>query len=963
MSIAQRIFLSFLLVGCLALAASAAVVINELFYDPSGTDTQKEFIELYNNGTADVDLTGWQIQWGGTTYAYGTYAFPAGTIIRGQDYLLLGGDSTAVMFGVVPDIIIPNPGFNFQNGGTETDAVRINDLLGYHDTCLYDWPNTYNLEGDRSNPADSLECNPDVNSGHSLSRITLGFDTNYATDWEDLAAPTPTRSQFVPAAARPISDLRANDSLGVPVLLDSLVTIAGIITCAAQLGPSGPAYMYDNTGAVAVYDNTVVSSGIAIGDSVRVTGWVGFFSGLTEVVDEPSSGTPDVQFTIISTGHAVTPIVVTPTYLAEVNEAKLVRINNAQFVGSGLFVANLVHYAYVGPDTFAVYIDAQTNIPGTSIPLGTCDLVGVIGQYDTASPYFEGYQLIPRSTSDIIYLGAIGPSISQTQAIPYLPDQNQPVVINSRIYDDVQVTLAEVFYNPGTIWNTLQLFDDGLHNDGAANDSIYGNTIPGFPGGTTVNFYIHAQDNAGNDTYDPANAPTTTFYYQHHDYSVITPISELRMNDSLGVPTHLNELVTIQGYVTATAQFGASGPAYMQSTPAGGAGIGVFDPVIATAGWQIGDQVKVTGWVGFYSGLTQLVDDPNNANYNPVIQILTTGNILTETWITDLDNIGEQQEGLFVVVKGVRFTATGNFAGNTNYWITCGADSAAVRVDADVNLVGTAIPTGPVNVLGIMSQFDSSSPYTSGYQLLPRFTTDIVMPEQLVTCVPLSPPIIIPATGGSFQYQADVYNNGASTVTTNLWMPLELPSGSYYQILLTPMTLTLSPGAHIMRIKTQNVPSYAPAGLYSFRIAIGTFASGVITAQDAFSFTKSATDQSGNLVKDWGGEWLADWIAVSNDQTPQVTVEILPRDYSLEQNYPNPFNPRTTIRFGLPEAQRVKLEVFNLNGQALATLVDGYREAGYHEAIFDAGSLSSGVYLVRLTAGDFTQMHKMMLVK
>lgn len=182
--------------------------------------------------------------------------------------------------------------------------MRVFDLLNYHDTCLYDSPNTNNLAGDAADPALPTELCPDVVSGHSLSRIAVGVDNNLATDWEDLVAPTPTRSQFVGTPITPLAAIRANDSLGVPVLLDSLVTITGIVTCAAQLGTSGPAYIYDNTGAVAIYDNTVPTSGIAIGDSIRATGWVGFFAGLTEMVDEPLSGSPDVQFTIISSGHS-----------------------------------------------------------------------------------------------------------------------------------------------------------------------------------------------------------------------------------------------------------------------------------------------------------------------------------------------------------------------------------------------------------------------------------------------------------------------------------------------------------------------------------------------------------------------------------------------------------------------------------------------------------------------------------
>jgi len=960
MSIARKIF-TLLLICAVAGAAGAAVKINELFYDPTGTDTGKEFLELYNNGTADVDLTGWQVQWGGTTYAYGTWSFPAGTIVHAEDYLLVGGDSTLIQFGVAPDLIAP---FTFQNGGNETDAVRIIDAaLDYRDTCPYDWPNTYALIGDWGIPADSLECTIDVLSGHSLSRVTVGVDNNLATDWADLATPTPMAQQWSPGGpVNNIADIRPNDSTGFPLYLDSLVTIAGIITCGNQLGTSGPAYMHDNTGAIAVFDNTVNTSGIAVGDSVRVTGWVGFFAGLTEIVDEPFTGVPDVQFTILSGGHTVTPSVVSPSYLTETHEAELIRINNVDFVLSGLFTGNLVHLAVVGTDTFAVYIDAQTNIPGTSIPLGTCDLVGVIGQYDNVSPYFEGYQLIPRSTSDIIYLGAAGPSISQTSANPYLPDLNQPVIINTKIYDDVAVTLAEVLYNPGGAgWSTLQLFDDGLHNDGAAGDSIYGNTIPGQATAMTVNFYIHAQDGASNNTFDPAAAPTTTYYYQHHDYSVITPLSDVHANDSLGVPVMNNQLVTVIGYVTAKAEYGTSGPAYIQSLTTGGYGVGVFDPVIATNSWQIGDQVKVTGWVGFYNGVTEIVDAPNNGNYNPIIQILSTGNVLTPSAINDLDLVGEDDEGLLVSLIGVRFIATGNFVGNTNYWVVNGADTAQVRIDIDTNIPGSPIPTGPVNVAGIMSQFDSSSPYTTGYQHLPRFLTDISVPAQYVTAVPVAPPIIIPATGGTFDYQVDVYNTAGSSTTVQVWLPVELPSGSTYQILTTPLTLTLPTGAHIVRVKTQNVPANAPAGVYSFRIAMGTFPS-TITAQDGFAFTKSATGD-GEPVNNWESNFLTgDW-SVTDPNAPQVSVELLPMEYSLDQNYPNPFNPATTIRFGLPEAQHVKLEIYNLSGQKVATLMDGQRAAGYHEVSFDATGLSSGIYVYRLAAGDFVQMHKLILLK
>lgn len=97
--------------------------------------------------------------------------------------------------------------------------------------------------------------------------------------------------------------------------------------------------------------------------------------------------------------------------------------------------------------------------------------------------------------------------------------------------------------------------------------------------------------------------------------------------------------------------------------------------------------------------------------------------------------------------------------------------------------------------------------------------------------------------------------------------------------------------------------------------------------------------------------------------TNSEPVVDLPNTFRLEQNYPNPFNPVTQIEFSLPETANVTLEVFNIQGQRVATLVDGNREAGVHTVSFDAVNLASGVYLYRIQAGDFTKVNKMMLVK
>ncbi len=94
-----------------------------------------------------------------------------------------------------------------------------------------------------------------------------------------------------------------------------------------------------------------------------------------------------------------------------------------------------------------------------------------------------------------------------------------------------------------------------------------------------------------------------------------------------------------------------------------------------------------------------------------------------------------------------------------------------------------------------------------------------------------------------------------------------------------------------------------------------------------------------------------------------VEVEVIPNDYELSQNYPNPFNPSTTIRFSLPQATQIKINLFNMLGEQMATLAEGMYESGYHKVTFNASSLPSGTYIYRLESSDFVSVKKMILLK
>jgi len=128
-----------------------------------------------------------------------------------------------------------------------------------------------------------------------------------------------------------------------------------------------------------------------------------------------------------------------------------------------------------------------------------------------------------------------------------------------------------------------------------------------------------------------------------------------------------------------------------------------------------------------------------------------------------------------------------------------------------------------------------------------------------------------------------------------------------------------------------------------------------------------------NGVAKWDGK---NWSTISSSRNAAKSIELsassfivaergeqIPTEFELLQNYPNPFNPTTLIRFGLPQDAGVKLEILNLAGRHVVTLLNARQAAGYHDVEFNAGDLASGAYFYRLTAGNFSAMKKLMLVR
>ncbi|MDZ7797849.1 MAG: T9SS type A sorting domain-containing protein [Candidatus Marinimicrobia bacterium] len=105
--------------------------------------------------------------------------------------------------------------------------------------------------------------------------------------------------------------------------------------------------------------------------------------------------------------------------------------------------------------------------------------------------------------------------------------------------------------------------------------------------------------------------------------------------------------------------------------------------------------------------------------------------------------------------------------------------------------------------------------------------------------------------------------------------------------------------------------------------------------------------------------YYSDWT-----YTPGVAVsDVIPSEFELSQNYPNPFNPVTIIAYKLPENAGVQMNVYDMSGRKVRTLVNEYANAGSYEVHFDASDLPSGVYFYRLSAGNYSTVRKMVLMK
>jgi outer membrane protein assembly factor BamB len=226
-----------------------------------------------------------------------------------------------------------------------------------------------------------------------------------------------------------------------------------------------------------------------------------------------------------------------------------------------------------------------------------------------------------------------------------------------------------------------------------------------------------------------------------------------------------------------------------------------------------------------------------------------------------------------------------------------------------------------------------------------------IEPPVAIEIIPDDPPVRVPR-GESFGFTGTVINNTEELQRVDLWTMAFDFNGRSHGPFKTFNNVAISPHETLTGHLSQRVRNAAPLGNYVYVAYCGEYPSEVIDSS-CFDFEIIA----GGVAEGDGG-----WLLTGSFDKAHLAASI-PSEFGLGRNYPNPFNARTTISYQLPIRSHVNLEVYNLLGEKVATLVDSRRQSGCRSVTWDGSEFSSGIYFYRLSAGDYTETRRMILVK
>jgi 2',3'-cyclic-nucleotide 2'-phosphodiesterase (5'-nucleotidase family)/DNA/RNA endonuclease YhcR with UshA esterase domain len=662
------------------------------------------------------------------------------------------------------------------------------------------------------------------------------------------------------------------DSLGVRVRVSG--TVYGVNQYSSSSTPIGIQFvMMDATGGTMLrkagttfgLDSLNANGRLAEGDSVEVYGILEQFNGLTQI-------NCDTVIRLATSRPLRNPVTVTA--LGESTENELVRLNNLSIVSGTWPAAGVSSNINVtnGTTTFQMRIIAATDIDGTPAPTGPFDLVGLGGQFDGSNPFTSGYQIFPRRLSDILPVVVQNPTASFTRGDTVLANATTSVTIPIQVLNPsstAQVLKVRVSATPGAVYGTtFETFPAPVGDSitlnlapNAASASIscllYNLVAPGRT--DTISFDLFA-----------ASAGMTIGTVNRSMVRVFAPairtltIAQIRGNDNGGLPDSLGVYARTTGIVMGFNKR-PGGLEFTIFDPASNRGLGLFRATNVTPSYNVreGDLIRVIGSVAHFNGLAQINLDSlvllDSNQTLPAVEVVTALNEYTESRLVRINNL--------TLVNPSQWPVPGTGGSGRTVQVTNGTATYDLRIDNDVNLYGTAAPVGPFDLVGLGGQFAPSPPHTTGYQLLPRYSQDLIQVSygQITGTLTYNNTANTPMTNSTVRVlnAQNAVVRSAATNASGAFTLDSVPHGSY-----TLSGSTNKPWGGVTATDALGVTRHVTGVLPLAGLRVGAAdvnGSATVTSSDALLVNRRF---SGSITSFSVGNWISENPAVAVSNTP-----------------------------------------------------------------------------------------------
>lgn len=817
------------------------------------------------------------------------------------------------------------------------------------------------------------------------------------------AVSTSASSSYLAGVTR-IFMVRQNDGNGVNIYNGYAARVTGIVTAETGIFSTTARdfQIQDGTRGINVFINNTSLPAVARGDSIVVEGTIAQFNGKLEIT------TPNLNYSTVSSGLYVGPMSVTVSQMSESLEGTLVRIEGATktsgtWPGTGSN-ATLYISDNGGVDTTGLFIDRDTDIDGTPEPFYPATFTGIASQFDNASPFTGGYQIVPRDLNDI--LGNQPPAPAEL----LLPVDQAVITVSDSSTGNLEF-LWTTSADPEDLPVTYTLWVDSSSSYGASalsfvtgnggQDTSYTLTLAdintyiaglGVARGGAIDLYWRVVSSDGPNFMASAsyglevNRELTDF--APADFHLLAPSNGIRLVSSPASQDTVwfvwNASVDPEGQpVTYYVEFDTS----------------------MTFGLGVGEALPDTAFGGDLLGLDYFLSDLGVAPGDSIVLYwrVTASDEFHQTISLDTYTIVAVRDisagtfMSFMVGSSVIPPAVSNGFGFGSMALS--SDSTTLYYDVWVNYLdgdittsaihnGAVYENGPavkdIEFVQVVDEgdtvYEASGFWTStdGQPLTSALVQELLNRRLYVTVATdaaangeVRGQIVPDTTMFSFSIAQNL-----ETSTGDGFAHLDWEWSDVFERPLRRNVLNRSSAFVRMASARRGIGSDpTPIGFNIYRSTDGS-------AYDLLTYTGDTTtayvDSSVSIgttyyytvsaVHPWGITPTSNVASVS----PVVPVgnheSVLPARYDLHANYPNPFNPATTIRYDLKAETRVTLRVFNLLGQEVRTLVDGRESAGYKVIEWDGKNnqgraVSTGIYLYRLEAGNFVKTRKMMMLK